>query len=144
VNGVQLLLIVGVGIAVSAVARRRGLEPGLVIVVLGAAASFLPGVPRLELEPNLILAIVIPPLLYSATRGASFSAFGANLHSIYTLGITLVALTAGALGVITTWLLPSIGVAAAFVLGQCSPRRTRSRPSRTATRSGCPSASPRF
>ena len=116
-NGVQLLLIVGVGIAVSALARRRGVEPGLIIVVLAAAASFLPGVPRLELEPDLILAIVIPPLLYSATRGASFSAFGANLHSIYTLGITLVLLTTGALGVITTWLLPSIGAAAAFVLG---------------------------
>jgi NhaP-type Na+/H+ or K+/H+ antiporter len=117
VNGVQLLLIVGVGIAVSAMARRRGVEPGLVIVVLAAAASFLPGVPRLELEPDLILAIVVPPLLYSATRVASFSAFGANLRSIYTLGITLVVITAGALGLITTWILPTIGTAAAFVLG---------------------------
>jgi monovalent cation/hydrogen antiporter len=117
VNGVQLLLIVGVGIAVSAVARRRGVEPGLVIVVLAAAASFLPGVPRLELEPDLILAIVVPPLLYSATRGASFSAFGANLHSIWTLGITLVLITTGALGLITSWILPSIGMAAAFVIG---------------------------
>jgi CPA1 family monovalent cation:H+ antiporter len=117
VNGVQLLLIVGAGIAVSAIARRRGVEPGLVIVVLAAAASFLPEMPRLELEPELILAIVVPPLLYSATRGASFAAFGANLRSIYTLGITLVVLTAGALGVLTTWILPSIGAAAAFVLG---------------------------
>jgi monovalent cation/hydrogen antiporter len=117
VNGVQLLLIVGAGIAVSAIARRRGVEPGLVIVVLAAGASFVPGVPRLELEPELIMAIVIPPLLYSATRGVSFSGFGANLQSIYTLGITLVVLTTGALGVISTWLLPSIGAAAAFVLG---------------------------
>jgi monovalent cation/hydrogen antiporter len=117
VNGVQLLLIVGVGIAVSAIARRRGVEPGLVIVVLAAAASFLPGVPRLELEPELIMAIVIPPLLYSATRGVSFSGFGANLHSIWTLGITLVLITTGALGLITNWILPSIGLAAAFVIG---------------------------
>lgn len=116
-NGVQLLLIVGAGIAISAIARRRGVEPGLIIVVLAAGASFLPGVPRLELEPELILAIVIPPLLYSATRGSSFSAFGSNLRSIYTLGITLVVLTAGALGLLTTWILPSIGAAAAFVLG---------------------------
>lgn len=117
VNGVQLLLIVGAGVAVSALARRRGLEPGLIIVVLAAGASFIPGMPRLELEPELILAIVIPPLLYSATRGASFAAFGANLSSITTLGITLVLLTTGALGVISTWILPSIGVAACFVLG---------------------------
>ncbi|WP_239163550.1 hypothetical protein [Paractinoplanes rishiriensis] len=62
-SGVQLLLIIGVGIAVSALARRRKLEPGMIIVVLAAAASFIPGVPRLELESELILAIVVPPLL---------------------------------------------------------------------------------
>jgi hypothetical protein len=53
VNGVQILLIIGVGIAVSAYARRRGVEPGLIIVVLAAAASFIPGTPRLELDSEL-------------------------------------------------------------------------------------------
>jgi NhaP-type Na+/H+ or K+/H+ antiporter len=117
VNGVQILLIVGVGIAVSALARRRHIEPGLIIVVLAAGVSFIPGVPHLELDSELILAVVVPPLLYSATRGASFAGFGANLRAITTLGVVLVLLTAGALGLITQWLLPSIGVAAAFVLG---------------------------
>jgi CPA1 family monovalent cation:H+ antiporter len=117
VNGVQLLLIVGIGIAVSAIARRRNLEPGLIIVVLAAAASFIPGIPRLELESELILALVVPPLLYSAARGASFAGFGANIRAIVTLGLLLVLLTAGALGVLATWLLPSLGAAAAFVLG---------------------------
>src|SRR4051812_1369258 len=70
VNGVQILLIAGAGIAVSALAHRRGLQPGLIIVVLAAAVSFIPGVPRLELDSELILAIVVPPLLSSATRGA--------------------------------------------------------------------------
>ena len=117
VNGVEILLIVAVGIAVSAAARRRGIEPGLVIVVLAAAASFVPGVPRLELESELILAIVVPPLLYSAARGAAVTNLGANLRPILTLGVLLVVLTAGALGVLSSWLLPSIGLAAAFVLG---------------------------
>ncbi|GIF19672.1 sodium/hydrogen exchanger [Paractinoplanes tereljensis] len=89
----------------------------MIIVVLAAAASFIPGVPRLELEPEVILAIVVPPLLYSATRGASFSAFGANLRAIVTLGVLLVVLTAGVLGLVTTWLLPTLGAAAAFTLG---------------------------
>ncbi|WP_033344198.1 cation:proton antiporter [Catenuloplanes japonicus] len=115
-NGVQILLIAGAGIAVAAIARRRGLEPGMFIVALAAAASFLPGMPRLELDSEVILAIVVPPLLYSATRGTSFSSFGRNLRPIIMLGVVLVVLTAGALGVIATWLLPSIGVAA-FVLG---------------------------
>ncbi|MCM4083470.1 cation:proton antiporter [Paractinoplanes hotanensis] len=116
-NGVQILLIIGVGIAVSALARKRGVEPGMIIVVLAAGASFIPGVPRLELESELILAIVIPPLLYSATRGASLSNFGANLRSIWTLGVVLVVLTAGALGLLSSWLLPTLGLTAAFVLG---------------------------
>ena len=45
-DGVQLLLIIGAGIAISAVAKKRNLEPGLIIVILAAAASFIPGVPR--------------------------------------------------------------------------------------------------
>jgi NhaP-type Na+/H+ or K+/H+ antiporter len=117
VNGFQILLIIGVGIAVSAYARRRGVEAGLIIVVLAAAASFIPGVPRLELDSELILAIVVPPLLYSATRGASFSNFGANLRPILSLGVLLVVLTTGALGLITSWLMPSLGLATAFVVG---------------------------
>ena len=116
-NGVQILLIIGVGIAVSALAKRRGIEPGMIIVVLAAAASFLPGVPRLELDSELILAIVVPPLLYSATRGASFSGFGANLHPILSLGVLLVVVTAGALGLVASWLLPGLGLATAFLLG---------------------------
>ncbi|BFU45805.1 cation:proton antiporter [Krasilnikovia sp. MM14-A1004] len=112
----QLLLIIGAGIAVSAIAHKRDLEPGMIIVVLSAAASFIPGMPRLELDSEFILAVVVPPLLYSATRGASFAAFGANLRAIVTLGVMLVLLTAGVLGLVATWLLPTIG-AAAFVLG---------------------------
>ncbi|BBH67992.1 sodium/hydrogen exchanger [Actinoplanes sp. OR16] len=116
-NGVQLLLIVGAGIAITAVARRHRIEPGWVIVVIAAGASFIPGVPRLELESELILALVIPPLLYSATRNAPVSSFGANLKAIVYLGVITVVVTAGVLGWLSTLLLPSIGVAAAFVLG---------------------------
>ncbi|MEV4642471.1 sodium:proton antiporter [Actinoplanes sp. NPDC049548] len=116
-NGVQILLIAAAGIAISAFAHRRGLQPGLIVVTLAAAVSFVPGMPRLELESELLLAIVVPPLLYSATRAASFTGFNQNLRAIVNLGVVLVVLTAGALGVLSSWLLPSLGLAAAFVLG---------------------------
>ncbi|WP_238010991.1 sodium:proton antiporter [Dactylosporangium sp. AC04546] len=116
-NGVQLLLIVVGGIAITAVVHRRGGQPGLVVVVLAAAASFIPGVPRLELDSELILAVVIPPLLYSATRGASASGFSANLRPILTLGVTLVVLTTGVAGLVSSWLMPAIGLPAALLLG---------------------------
>ncbi|WP_426514342.1 cation:proton antiporter [Dactylosporangium sp. McL0621] len=116
-NGVQLLLIIVGGIAVSALAHRRGVQPGLVVVILAAAASFLPGVPRLELDSELILAVVVPPLLYSATRNASFSGFTQNLRPILTLGVTLVVLTAGVVGLVGNWLMPALGLPAALLLG---------------------------
>ncbi|GAA2658478.1 MULTISPECIES: sodium:proton antiporter [Actinosynnema] len=115
-NGVQVLLIVGAGLAITAVARRRGVEPGLIVVVLAAAASFLPWMPKLELDSDLILAIVVPPLLYSAARGAAFTGFGANLRPIVHLGVVLVVLTTFALGFVASWVLPSLG-GVAFVLG---------------------------
>ncbi|GAA4255553.1 cation:proton antiporter [Dactylosporangium darangshiense] len=106
-NGVQLLLIIIVGgIAVSAFAHRRGMQPGLVVVVLAAGASFIPGVPRLELHSELILAVVVPPLLYSAARAASASGFWQNLRPILTLGVTLVVLTTGVAGLVGSWLMP--------------------------------------
>src|SRR5262245_52164306 len=116
-NGVQLLLIIVGGIAVSTLAHRRGIQPGLVVVILAAAASFIPGVPRLELHSELILAVVVPPLLYSATRGASASGFSQNLRPILTLGVTLVVLTAGVAGLVSSWLMPAIGLPAALLLG---------------------------
>ncbi|MEU0554342.1 sodium:proton antiporter [Dactylosporangium sp. NPDC006015] len=116
-NGVQLLLIIFGGITVAAVAHRRGAQPGLVVVILAAAASFIPGVPRLQLDSELILAVVVPPLLYSATRGASASSFSANFRPIFTLGVTLVVLTTGVAGYAGSLLLPAIGLPAAMVLG---------------------------
>jgi CPA1 family monovalent cation:H+ antiporter len=51
----QLLLVVVGAIAVTAVANRRGLQPSIVVVVLASAVSFVPGLPRFELDPELIL-----------------------------------------------------------------------------------------
>jgi Na+/H+ antiporter len=118
VNGVQILIVIGAGIAVAGITRRWGLvQPGIVIMVLACAASFIPAMPRLELDSDLILAIVVPPLLYSATRGASFSGFGQNLRTILRLGVVLVVLTVIVLGYVSSWLLPTLPLAAAFTLG---------------------------
>ena len=117
-NGVQILIVIAAGIAVAGLSRRWGVvQPGIVVMVLACVASFVPGVPRLELDSELILAIVVPPLLYSAARGASFSGFGQNLRAIISLGVVLVVLTTGVLGLMSSWLLPTLPTAAAMLLG---------------------------
>ena len=112
-----LLLIVIVGaVGITAIARSKGIQAGLVIVLIAGAISFIPGLERLELEPELILSLVMPPLLYSAALNFSFFSFLRNLRPIVGLGLGLVLVTAAAVTGITAWLLPGIGVAGALVL----------------------------
>ena len=112
-----LLLLVVIGaVALTAFARSKGIQAGLVIVVIAAGVSFIPGIERLELEPELILGLVMPPLLYSATQSFSFFSFIRNVRPIVGLGLGLVLVTTAAVAGLTTWLLPTIGAAGALVL----------------------------
>jgi monovalent cation/hydrogen antiporter len=110
-----LLIIVG-AVGITAIARSKGIQAGLVIVVVAGAVSFIPGLERLELEPELILGLVMPPLLYSATQSFSFFSFVRYLRPIVGLGLGLVLVTAVAVTGLVNWLVPSIGFAGALVL----------------------------
>jgi len=116
-NGIELLLVVIAAIAVTAVAQRRNLQAPLVLVVLGLAVSFIPGLPRLEIEPEVILGVVLPPLLYSTAIEFSFINFVRNLWPILGLGIGMVLITAVAVGLTASRLTPQLTLAAALVLG---------------------------
>jgi CPA1 family monovalent cation:H+ antiporter len=113
---VQLLLVMTGALVIAAFAHLRGLQAGIVTVTLAAAISFIPGLPRLELDPELILGVVIPPLLYSATLNFSLFAFLKNLRSILGLGVVLVIFTTVVVGFVTSWIAPELGLAGAFVL----------------------------
>lgn len=103
-------------LAITGIAHRKHLQPGLVIVLLASAASFIPGLPRLQLPPELILGLVVPPLLYSAAYNTSIGQFKRNLQPILALGVSLVVVTTVLVGYFTHWLLPSLGLATAFLL----------------------------
>ncbi|GAA1662767.1 cation:proton antiporter [Fodinicola feengrottensis] len=113
----QLLLVVVGAIAVTAVANRKGLQPSLVVVMLAAAISFVPGLPRFELPPALILGVVLPPLLYSAALDFSFVSFMRNLRPILSLGVALVIVSTFLTGVVAWWIVPGLTLAPALVLG---------------------------
>ncbi len=104
-------------VAVAGFAKRFDLQVPLVLVAVGSAASFVPGVPQLTLSPELILGVVLPPLLYSAALDFSFVSFRKNLGHILRLGIVMVIVTAVAVGYFANWLVPELTLGAALVLG---------------------------
>ena len=62
------------------------------------AASFLPGLPPIEIDSELILTVILPPLLYSAALDVSWQSFRTSIKQIRRLGIFLVIVTALAVG----------------------------------------------
>ena len=115
-NSTLLLLVMLVALGVTGLAHNRRIQAGLVIVLLGSAASFIPGLPRLELAPDFILGVVIPPLLYSAAYNVSLWHFIRNIRAIVGLGVSLVVVTTVVIGYVSNWLLPSLGLATCFLL----------------------------
>jgi CPA1 family monovalent cation:H+ antiporter len=101
---VELILVVVGAIVVTAMAHRRGLEPALIIVVIGIAASFLPGFEAPELDSHILLTVVLPPLLYSAALDFSFPTFLRNIRPILGLGVGLVVVTAFTVAAVSSWL----------------------------------------
>ncbi|MFJ9382073.1 cation:proton antiporter [Streptomyces sp. NPDC101455] len=88
----------------------------MLIVVLAAAISFIPALPRLELDADVILGIVVPPLLYAAALDFSVVAFARNLRPVLALGVGLVAVTTLVTGFLARALLPALTAGSAVVL----------------------------
>ncbi|MEE9243481.1 MAG: sodium:proton antiporter [Mycobacterium sp.] len=113
----QLILVVGGAIMVTAIARRRGLEPALVLVLVGFVVSFAPKFKGIELPSEVLLTVVLPPLLYSAALNFSVPTFLRNIRPILGLGVGLVLVTAFAVAGVAWWLAPPLTFATALVLG---------------------------
>ncbi|MGE0216019.1 cation:proton antiporter [Mycolicibacterium sp.] len=114
----ELILVVVGAIVVTAMAHRRGLEPALIIVVIGIAVSFIPGFEAPELDSHILLSVVLPPLLYSAALNFSFPTFLRNIKPILGLGVGLVVVTAFAVAAVSSWLVVvPLTFATALVLG---------------------------
>ncbi|MFG6401508.1 cation:proton antiporter [Microbacterium sp. P04] len=103
-----------VAVAVTGLARRVGWSAPVLLVAIGAAASFLPGIPAVHVEPEFVLYGVVPPLLFAAAFGTSVVDVRARRDTIVLLSFALVVFTAFTVGWVTYLLLPAIGFAAAL------------------------------
>lgn len=101
-------------VIVTGLARRVGWSAPVVLVVVGAVISFIPGIPAVHVEPEFVLYGVVPPLLFAAAFGTYVIDVSARRDTIVLLSVGLVVFTAFAVGWVTSLLLPAVGFAAAF------------------------------
>jgi CPA1 family monovalent cation:H+ antiporter len=112
-----LLIFVLSTIAVAAIAASRSkLPPAIVMVLVGLVLAVIPGLPRIELAPEMVLLLVLPPLVYSAGVAMSWREFRYNILSISLLAIGGVTFTTVAVGAVVHFLL-GWDWAVGFVLG---------------------------
>jgi CPA1 family monovalent cation:H+ antiporter len=113
---VFLLLLLFV-VVFGALARKLATPYPIVMVVGGLLLSFIPGIPKISLDPNVIFFVILPPLLYSAAWLTSWREFSYNIISILLLAFGLVTFTVVAVTQAGQWLLPGFDWRIGLVLG---------------------------
>ncbi|GLW13509.1 Na+/H+ antiporter [Streptomyces sp. NBRC 13847] len=99
------------------VGDRLGLPSPVLMTLAGAVLALLPFVPNVEVPPEFILPVVLPPLLYAAVQRTSWRQFTANIRPILLLAVALVFATTAAVAAVAQAVVPGMPVAAAVVLG---------------------------
>lgn len=113
---IPILLGVLAIVAVSYYSRRLGASAPLLLVLLGVLVSFLPWVGDVRVEPELILAGILPPLLYSGAVNIPAMGFRRDFSAIAGLSVILVILTAISVGFLFSWIVPGIGLSTGIAL----------------------------
>ena len=109
-----LLLVVA---ALAVVAQRLAIPYPILLVIGGLVLGFVPGLPKVELNPEFVFVLFLPPLLTSAAWYTSWRDFRANLRPILLLAIGLVLFTTTAVAVVAHIAIGGFTWAVAFVLG---------------------------
>ncbi|WP_114854842.1 sodium:proton antiporter [Brachybacterium sp. YJGR34] len=119
VEELELVAVVAVLLIVAAsyFAGKLGVATPILLVLLGVGLSLLPGVPDIAPDPELILAGVLPPLLYSAAVNMPVVDFRRDLRTIGALSVVLVLVSAFVTGALLWWIFPDLSFAAAVAVG---------------------------
>lgn len=111
------LLLLLFAVFFGALARRLAIPYPIVLVIGGLLLSFVPGIPKITLNPELVFFVILPPLLYSAAWLTSWREFSYNLVSIFLLAFGLVIFTVVGVTEVGQWLLPGFDWRVGLVLG---------------------------
>ena len=111
-----LALLIAVAALVT-IARRLGIAYPIFLVIGGLLLGLVPGLPRVEIDPDLIFLLVLPPLLYIAAFFTPLRSLRANLGTIGSLAVGLVIASAFAAAAVAHALIPGLPWAVALALG---------------------------
>ncbi|MEU1474879.1 Na+/H+ antiporter [Streptomyces sp. NPDC005760] len=113
-----LLFVLLLGALISVPAGDRfGLPAPVLMTLLGIVLAVLDFVPNVDIPPELILPILLPPLLYAAVRRTSWRQFAANKRPIFLLAVALVFVTTLCVAAVAHAIVPGLPIAAAVALG---------------------------
>ena len=112
-----VILIMAILIGITAIANKRKLPFPVLLVFAGLLIGFIPQMPGLALDPDVVFLIMLPPLLYDAASKTSWLEFKTSIRPISALAITLVFFTTVAVAVTAHYMIPGFTWPLAFVLG---------------------------
>ncbi|WP_316634700.1 Na+/H+ antiporter [uncultured Flavobacterium sp.] len=112
-----IIFILAIVIGLSAFADKAKLPYPILLVIVGVAIGFIPTMTEIEINPEIIFLIFLPPLLYDASFNISPKHFKTNLSTISTLAIPLVFLTTFWIAVVAHYTIPGMTWSLSFTLG---------------------------
>jgi monovalent cation/hydrogen antiporter len=114
---IDVVALLAIAAAAAGAANRFGLSAPLILTALGLILSYVPGVPVLPLEPEVVLLGILPPLLYATAIRTPWVDISRNRRPIGLLSVGLVLVTAFAVAVVVRLVLPEVHFALALALG---------------------------
>lgn len=112
-----IIFILAIVIGLSAFTDVIKLPQPILLVIVGIAIGFIPTMNEIEINPEIIFLLFLPPLLYDASFNISPKDFRTNINTIGTLAVTLVFLTTFWIAVVAHYMIPNITWPLAFLLG---------------------------
>jgi len=112
-----IILLLGVVSILSMLAERLKVAYPIFLVISGLALGFVPNIPKVELDPDLVFIIFLPPLLFFGAWNMSWKNFWIFRRSISLLALGLVIFTSTSVAYFVFWLVPGFTLALGFLLG---------------------------
>jgi Na+/H+ antiporter len=112
-----LLVLLAATVVLAPIAERIAIPYPVLLLMFGLLLAFLPSLPLPSVNPEMLLPLVLPPLLFAAARRTSWREFLDNRRPIALLAVALVGVTAFAVGVTLQALVPGLPLIAALALG---------------------------